>query len=100
MIETMTFNRVNFRGMEVYVTDVRIKGGVPNLYKYEIRHSDDDWGEPVTIEPHVLVNFYGTVLTPEPLTFENEADKYIPLTEEESESFASDDHNKIALAVA
>lgn len=36
---------------------------------YDLRHTDDDWGEPATIEPAVMVNFMGRFLTQEKLTF-------------------------------
>jgi len=39
------------------------------LYYYGVRHSDDDWGKPVTIEVNVRFNFYGTLITDEPLRF-------------------------------
>jgi hypothetical protein len=28
----------------------------PNKFYYGVRHSDNDWGKPVTIEPWVVVN--------------------------------------------
>lgn len=33
------------------------------LYQYDIRHSDEDWGEPATLEKYVLVNWYGRVIS-------------------------------------
>lgn len=33
------------------------------LYLYEVRHADDDWGEPVEIAKGVLVNHFGTLLS-------------------------------------
>lgn len=38
-------------------------------YLYDIRHSDDDWCEPATIEPHVLVNWFGTLICDKPISF-------------------------------
>ena len=39
----------------------------PGLYLYELRHEDEDWGTPCQVAKSILVNFYGTVLTTEPL---------------------------------
>lgn len=36
-------------------------------YMYEVRHSDDDWGEPCEIADWIMVNFFGTLLMKEPL---------------------------------
>lgn len=33
------------------------------LYSYQIRHSDEDCGLPVELSNHVLVNFYGTIIS-------------------------------------
>ena len=37
------------------------------LYMYEVRHTDSDWGEPCQIGKGVLVNFFGTLITSEPI---------------------------------
>ena len=37
------------------------------LHLYGIRHSDDDWGKPITIEKFVLVNRYGYIVSKQPL---------------------------------
>ena len=37
------------------------------LYHYEVRHSDYEDAEPVEIREHVLVNFWGTLLSRKPL---------------------------------
>lgn len=39
------------------------------LFCYDLRGSDYDPGDPVTVEPRVLVNHAGTVLTTEPIEF-------------------------------
>lgn len=36
-------------------------------YMYEVRHSDNDWTEPIEIGLGILANFYGTLLTTGPL---------------------------------
>lgn len=35
---------------------------------YDIRHSDNDWCDPATIERKVLVNWFGTLILCEPIT--------------------------------
>ena len=37
------------------------------LFQYEIRHADENWGEPCQIAKGILVNFYGTVVTSDPI---------------------------------
>ena len=34
-----------------------------NMFCYYIRHSDDDWDEPATLEKFVRVNLYGTIIS-------------------------------------
>ena len=36
-------------------------------YLYHIRHDDNNWIRPVTIERFVVVNFFGTVFMKEPI---------------------------------
>ncbi len=33
------------------------------LHVYELRHADDDWGQPISLEQHVGVNFFGNVIS-------------------------------------
>lgn len=55
------------------------------LFRYDIRHCDDDWSAPATIEKTVLVNHMGAVITDEKfdlgengyLCFDKEDDFYI-----------------------
>lgn len=54
-----------YKGMDVYFTDDRVK--IPNdkgIYKYEVRH---DNGTPIEISEHIAVDFYGTILSLEPI---------------------------------
>lgn len=73
----------------VKVTQLRIKKNErkPYLYYYDIRHEDEDWGEPWSIEKRVLVNHFGTIVTSEPiLEIENANHRnYILLTSEEKQ---------------
>lgn len=39
----------------------------PGYHKYSIRHSNEDWCIPVTVEREVIVNHLGDILVEEPL---------------------------------
>jgi hypothetical protein len=41
-------------------------------YMYHLRHDEDDWTRPISIEKYVLVNFFGTVFMKNPIDFGNE----------------------------
>lgn len=76
--------REEFAEVEVYgrlalFTDFRIdKSTIPEgVYCYAMRHGDDD-AEPVTIEEHVVVNYYGAILTTLPMDFGGK--DYIPIS--------------------
>lgn len=36
---------------------------------YDIRHSDNDWCDPATLERQVLVNWFGTIILDTPIEF-------------------------------
>ncbi len=63
------FQTAYMRGKRFLFTEDRIKNeDVPEgLFKYEIRHSDDDDTIPVEITDLVFVNFFGTLIGPEPI---------------------------------
>lgn len=59
----LTLNGVKYNG---FVSDIRInRDTVPSdWYAYDIRHSDDDWGQPIQIRNgYIMVNHYGTFYT-------------------------------------
>ena len=70
MIETMSvdFEAIEFKGEYALVAEQRVdKTAVPEgLYAYDMRHGDD-WGEPITIEKDVRVNFHGTIVFNHPI---------------------------------
>lgn len=81
-----------FRGVpvvEVTCRRIRQSEEQEGLHYYRIRHTDDDWGQPWSVEKYVLVNHYGTVVTSEPIPYleetpsESEGKRYIELTEDE-----------------
>jgi len=63
------FEEVTVFGMPMLFTCLRVdRSTVPgNLYIYEVRHADEDWGEPVQVCKGVLVNHYGTLISNKPL---------------------------------
>lgn len=66
------WEKVEVQGKECLFNDSRIdRKTVPECYNmYEVRHSDDDWGEPIELALGVMVNFFGTLLTKEPFELE------------------------------
>ena len=67
----------------VLFTDLRVDRATvpPQLHLYEFRHEDEDWGRPCQLAKGILVNFYGTVLTLDPL--ELPEDGYLPMDAED-----------------
>jgi hypothetical protein len=61
------FEEVEFQGKTVLFTDCRVqKDTIPDgLHRYEIRHTDDDWGEPCQLGYGIVVNHFGTLITNE-----------------------------------
>ena len=84
--EKLTYQEVTILGKPALFTECRIdRTTVPeSVYRYELRHGDEDWSEPVTLSRSILVNYYGTVLTREP--FQLPVEGWIPL-ESDSLSF-------------
>jgi len=56
----ITIGGVDYNGE---MTDLRVANDHPFKFKYELRGDDDDCSEAVTVEEHVVVNFFGTFLT-------------------------------------
>ena len=72
-------NRLNYDAVTIFgkpalFTDWRIdRDTVPHgLYHYELRHEDEDWGSPCQIAKGILVNFFGTILTAEPIPLDED----------------------------
>lgn len=77
--EEISMREVEFNDQKVFIVEDRVDTVDEGLYKYELRHSDEDWGLVATIEDNVVVNFYGTLICEEPIEFE----EYYVLDEEE-----------------
>lgn len=85
--------KVIFRDKECYVCEGRLKPEdiVEGYNYYAMRHEDDDWSEPVTIEEKVFVNYFGAIACKEEIVLDNEWSEgrfETQLTEEESELLA------------
>ena len=63
------YTEIFVQGKPVLFTDMRIdRSTVPKeLYLYEVRHADEDWCDPAQIAKGILVNFFGSILTLEPI---------------------------------
>lgn len=72
--------KIIFRGIECYVSDTRIKKEdmIEGFNYYGIRHSDEDWGIPITIEDFVVVNHWGTLASKTDLVthFSNDIERW------------------------
>lgn len=68
----VTWEKVEVMGKECLFSDLRIdRKSIPEYYlMYEVRHDDEDWGEPVEIGLGIMVNFFGTLLTKEAFDLE------------------------------
>lgn len=64
-----TFDLAVLFGHPVIFADIRIDPDTlpSGLHAYELRHSDDDWSLPATLENHVGINFFGTVISQDEL---------------------------------
>lgn len=73
------YEKITVFGHEALFSDLRIsRGSVPEgLYCYEVRHDDECLGIPCEIAGGILANFWGTVLSPEPLLRANETKRFI-----------------------
>ena len=74
---TEEYEYIELFGKPGLFTNARIdRDTVPEgWYAYDLRGSDYDPGEPVTVEPSVVVNHAGTILTHEPISFPKEGFK-------------------------
>lgn len=59
-------------GEKMLFTNARVdRQSIPKgLYLYEVRHSDEDWGEPIQVAEWIRVNHWGTLLSVKPIKLE------------------------------
>lgn len=69
------------------IIDGRIdKSTIPSCWHaYDVRHTEEDWGEPATVEKNVIVNFFGTLLVERELKLSKES--VLPCLEVKSWSY-------------
>lgn len=91
VIDKLYLNRIELLGIKGYFSELKIASiynseyysKIPiktdsseGFYRYEIRHSDEDLGEPVQIRKSIWVNFYGTLLMEKELNLDENGDIY------------------------
>lgn len=59
------FEVIEVCGQTALYVDARVSKVPPGIYKYEMRHGDDEYF--CSLERFVVVNFSGTVMTKEPI---------------------------------
>lgn len=69
-----TFELVTVLDKTMLFSEERIdRATVPkDLYMYEVRHSDGDWGAPAEVSRFVKANYFGTVISTEPLALRDD----------------------------
>ena len=69
---TEKFEDVTVLGHPMLFTCARVdRDTVPEgLYMYEVRHDDDQQGDPVQIADWIMVNHWGTLITNKPIRLE------------------------------
>lgn len=73
-IETNTRQKIEGIISEYHI-DKKIE--TEGRYIYDIRHTDESLCEPATIENHVMVNWYGCLITDHPIIFPDGTDHLI-----------------------
>ena len=88
--DRLTYDEVTIFDRPALFTECRIdRATVPEgVYRYELRHGDADWGEPIELSRSLMVNFYGSILTSTP--FQLDPDGRLSL--EYEDFFFSDKH--------
>lgn len=74
----LSYDSFELYGRDVLFTQTRVdRDTLPKgIYAYDLRHDDDD-GIPCTLEKHVVVNHFGTVLSNRPFSLPKEGYRLI-----------------------
>ena len=85
--EEREYEEVEAFGVPALFTDERVSAAEipPGLFRYDLRGSDDDPGEPATVEKYALVNHAGTLIAAKPIEIPEEG--YRLLTEDSGLNF-------------
>ena len=72
--KTEHFQKVSVCGIRCEFSDMRIdRSTVPDgKYQYEVAGDDDSGGDPARVRVGILVNFFGTLISDQPLPVEND----------------------------
>lgn len=86
--EHASWELVTVRGVPMLFTEFRIdRTSVPEgLYMYEVRHADEDSGDPAQIAKWVMVNYFGTLISAIELPLEFSAQGHNAYLDIDSES--------------
>ena len=70
----VVYDAVTVFGKPALFSDYRIDRSTvpPGLHMYELRHEDEDWSAPCQIAREIFVNFFGTILSAEPIPLDND----------------------------
>ena len=62
------YGEVSLLGIPALLPDWRVeRSTVPvGFHLYELRHADEDWGDPCQLARSILVNLYGSILSMQP----------------------------------
>lgn len=85
------YSKIQILGKQALFTSMRLeRNTVPaGFYLYEARHDDDGIGDPVQIARGILVNYWGTILTTEPIDIPE--DGYLDIDPEKDWDYLDED---------
>ena len=72
------YEQVEVCGVPAMFTSSRIaRETIPQgMYMYEVRHADENWGEPCELAKGIMVNHYGTIITNRPIELPSDGHRY------------------------
>lgn len=82
-VRPMTLIVENDKEISGLLSEFRVdhKEDTEGKFLYDIRHSDDDSGEPASLECNVIVNWFGTLIVDTPIEeLENGSKEYLEIT--------------------
>lgn len=83
-MENKISKQFKFRGNVVRICNTNFAEMMKKAFKYGIRHADNDWDKPITLERHIVVNRFGVLISFNPIDLGH---GYLKLTRKESEQF-------------
>ena len=94
--DALEYDEVETFGVPALFVNGRVSASeIPcGLFRYDLRGSDDDPGQPAAVENHVGVNHAGTLITAKPLPVPKNG--FLPLTEEDGLDFTGKELTMLA----